>query len=232
VKSSKTTEKLIVTVSPTGGIHGKEAHPGLPEQPDEIADAVFKCWNEGASIAHIHARDPVGRPTNDPDILRDIDRRIREKKCDIIIQHSTAADFVPRLPENKAIRAIEMNPEMASLSVTWPRVLSFRNEDRVTMLSMEEIVHSATTMRERGIKPELEVYSPVVMEEIHDMVDSGVVEKPCWINFVFGMRRVNRGYMDFSPQMLLHLISLFPDGSLFNVTGVGRMQLPATTMSV
>src|SRR4030042_5207742 len=107
MRELRTTEKLIITVVPTGGLHGKEAHPKLPEQPDEIAEAVYESWNEGAAIAHLHARErQAGNTTNDPDIFRDIDRRISEKNCDIIIQHSTASDFIPHLPDDKRIKAI------------------------------------------------------------------------------------------------------------------------------
>lgn len=233
MRELRTTEKLIVTVSTTGGIHGKEAHPKLPEHPDEIAEAVYESWNEGAAIAHIHARErKTAKPTNDPDILRDIDRRIREKNCDIIIQHSTASDFIPRLPGDKSIKAIEMNPEMASLSITWPRVLQSRGEETVAITSMDDLVHGAKTMLDRGIKPEIELYTPVAMEDIYSIISKGAVKRPFWINFVFGMRNTNRGYMNFSPEMLIFLINLLPPDSLFNVVGVGRQELPATTLSI
>ena len=85
-----TTDKLIICVALTGNFHGKEATEHLPEQPAEIADDIYRSWNEGAAIAHIHARDKNGLPTYDPDVFREIDRLVRAKKCDIIIQHSTA----------------------------------------------------------------------------------------------------------------------------------------------
>jgi 3-keto-5-aminohexanoate cleavage enzyme len=233
MRELRNTEKLIITVATTGGLHGKEVNPNLPEQPDEIAEAVYESWNEGAAIAHIHARTRnEGRPTNDPDILRDIDRRIREKNCDIIIQHSTASDFIPHLPDDKRIRAIEMNPEMATLSVTWPRVAPIGKENVVVTISMEEIEYSAMAMLNRGIKPELEVYSPVVMEDIYNMIAKGIVKKPCWINFVFGMRHFNRGYMNFSPQMLMYLVDLIPRDSLYSVMGVSSQEFQATVLSI
>lgn len=49
--------RVIITVATTGGIHRKEANPNLPEQPKEIAKAALESFNEGAAIAHIHARD-------------------------------------------------------------------------------------------------------------------------------------------------------------------------------
>ncbi len=65
-------DKLIITVAPTGGFHGKGANPNLPEQPEEIAQTAIECWNEGASIIHIHARDRTGKATGDPNILGEI----------------------------------------------------------------------------------------------------------------------------------------------------------------
>jgi len=194
---------------------------------------VYESWNEGAAIAHIHARERgTGRPTSNPVILRDIDRKIREKNCDIIIQHSTASDFIPHLPSDKNIKAIKMNPEMASLSITWPRLAPIGGKEKFTMISMDDIESSAKNMLDRGVKPELEVYSPVVMEDIYGMITKSILKKPYFINFVFGMRRANRGYMNFSPQMLMHLIDLLPLDSLFNVTGIASQELPATALSI
>jgi 3-keto-5-aminohexanoate cleavage enzyme len=72
--------KMIVTVAPTSNFHGKEANPALPFSPQEVAEAVYECWNEGASIVHIHGRDEKGLPTNDPSFFQEADRLIREKK--------------------------------------------------------------------------------------------------------------------------------------------------------
>ena len=82
--------KLIVTVAPTSNFHGKEANPALPFSPKEVAEAVYQAWNEGASIVHIHGRDEGGMPTNDPTFFQEADHLIREKGCNIIIQHSMA----------------------------------------------------------------------------------------------------------------------------------------------
>ena len=58
-------EKVIITVATTGGLHGKEANPALPEQPKDIVQAMKDSYDAGASIAHIHARDKSGLPGND-----------------------------------------------------------------------------------------------------------------------------------------------------------------------
>jgi 3-keto-5-aminohexanoate cleavage enzyme len=233
MRELRTTEKLILTVATTGAFQGKEANPNLPETPEEIAQTAYECWNEGASIVHIHARDPKSRKaTSDPDVLREIDRRIREKNCDIIIQHSTASDYIPRLSDDKRIKAIEMNPEMASLDITFTRLVTFGGQENIWVMTLPEIEAGAKAMLDRGIKPELEVFNPVVMEDTYRLIEKGLLTKPYLYNFVLGMRRINRGYMAYSPQLLMQLVNALPPDSIFTTMGVGSDELPATTLSI
>ena len=233
MRELRTTAKLIITVSPTGAFHGKEANPNLPITPVEIAESVYKSWNEGASIVHVHAREKgTNAPTSDPEILREIDQRIRERGCDIIIQHSTAKDYIPRLGEDKRIKAIEMNPEMASLSVTFTRMNTFGKRESVFITTIPEVEHGARVMLERDVKPELEVYSPVVMEDVHALTKGGLLKKPYWVSFIFGMHRTCQSYMPYSPKLLMLLVDSLPPDSLFTVIGIGSDELPATTLSI
>ena len=233
MKELRTTEKLIITVATTGAFQGKEANPNLPEQPEEIAKATYDSWNEGASIVHIHARERgTNKPTSDPEILCEIDQRIREKNCDIIIQHSTASDYIPRLGADKRIKAIEMNPEMASLDITIPRMITFGGKETIYITTLPEIEYGAKVMLEKGVKPELEIFNPVVMEDVYYLIEKGLLTKPYWLSFVMGMRRINRSYMPYSPKLLMQLIDALPNDSMFTVMGVGTDELPATTQSV
>jgi len=232
LRELRTTEKLIVTVATTGGFHGKEANPSLPEQPDEIAQAAYECWNAGASIVHIHARDKHRKPTSDPDIFREIDQKIKDKNCDIIIQHSTVGDYIPRLRPDRRIQAIEMNPEMASLDISLTRIVTFGGNENVWIMTLPEIEHGAKAMLERGIKPELEIFNPVLMEDVYHLIEKGLIKKPYWCNFVMGMRRINRAYMPYSSKLLMQLIDSLPPDSMFSVMGIGSDELPATVQSI
>lgn len=229
----RTTDTLIITVAPTGAFQGKDANPSLPLQPEEIADAVCEGWNEGASIAHIHARDrESGKPTSDPDLLREIDQRIRDRGCDIIIQHSTASDYVPRLGADRRIKAIEMKPEMASLDITITRMITFGGAENIYITTLPEIEYGADVMLKNNIKPELEIFNPVVMDDVYKLINNGLLERPYWLSFVMGMRRINRAYMGYSPRLLMQLVDALPPDALFTVMGVGADELPATTQSI
>lgn len=63
-------KKVILTVATTGGVHGKDANPNLPEQPDEIASQIRECEKLGAAIVHVHGRDEHGE--NDASRRQDV----------------------------------------------------------------------------------------------------------------------------------------------------------------
>ncbi|KKM10076.1 hypothetical protein SY88_15655 [Clostridiales bacterium PH28_bin88] len=68
--------KVIVTVATTGGIHGKEANPALPETPEEMARAAYDCYNEGTAVVHLHVRGVDARPPAIQSLPR-----TRRRKC-------------------------------------------------------------------------------------------------------------------------------------------------------
>ena len=231
MKEMRTTEKLIITVSPSSNFQGKEANPALPYSPEEVAETAYECWNEGAAIAHIHCRDKDGVPSNDPEVFREVDRLIREKGCDIIIQHSTAPGMKPGTTIDDGMRSIEANPEMASLSMG-VGVLLRKGETRINARSRYWIEDQAKLMMEKGIKPELEVYNMVMMEDVYALVEKGLLKKPYWMSFIMGMHRINQNAIRFRPQALMYQIEQMPPDSMFSMIGIGLDQLAATTLSI
>lgn len=231
MKEMRRTEKLIVTVSPSSNFQGKESNPTLPYSPEEIADTVYACWNEGAAIAHIHCRDKDGIPTNDPEVFREVDRLIRAKGCNIIIQHSTAPGMRPGTTIDDGMRSIEANPEMASLSMGVGVVLS-KGVLKINARSRPWLEEQAKRMMEMGIRPELEVYNMVMMEDVYNLVEKQLLPKPCYMSFILGMNRVNQNAIRYKPQALMYQVEQMPPDSMFSVIGIGLDQPAATTMSI
>src|SRR2546430_14770042 len=83
------------TLFRTGGIHGKEANPNLPEQPDEIVTQGIAAWRAGAAVLHVHARNPDGSNTMNPAIYSELHERLCAE-TDAIIQLTTGGS--PVLP--------------------------------------------------------------------------------------------------------------------------------------
>src|ERR1700731_5367512 len=96
--------KVIITCAITGNITRPDQSPHLPITPQQIADSALEAAEAGASIAHIHVRDPeTGRPSMSIDLYRDVMDRIRAKNPKLIINLTTGpgARFVPSEEDRK-----------------------------------------------------------------------------------------------------------------------------------
>lgn len=218
--------KLIITAALTGGFHGKEANPNLPTTPDEIADAAYACWQAGAAIVHLHARDSAGKPTCDPAIYADILAKVRAR-CDVVTQVSTGGG--PELTPDERIRAIEVGAEMASLNMG-TMVRTRWNDGSLFLNTRAQIESYAQAMRRLGIKPEMEVYSHAMMVDVDNLIRSNLIAKPYYVNFVLGM--THQGALPGEPRHLLSLIEYLPPDAIFNVSGIGPAQVPLTTLAM
>lgn len=49
---------LIICCAISGGMQGKESNPNLPETPEEQVEQTFDAYQAGATMVHIHARNP------------------------------------------------------------------------------------------------------------------------------------------------------------------------------
>jgi 3-keto-5-aminohexanoate cleavage enzyme len=212
-------KKVILTVAPTGGIHGKDANPNLPEQPDEIAAQVRECEKLGAAIVHVHGRDEHGE--NDATRLQAVNDAIRERCDDIIIQNTTGGQsgYEERV---LGIRTDPL-PEMASLDMG-----PFNREQHIiTQHTRHNIDRLAEEMRSKGIKPEIEAFNSGQLSEVYRLIDEGLLEAPYYVNLIFG-----GPFTPATPQNVLTMVGNLPEGSEFNLLAVGPHQLPLTTLAV
>jgi len=226
-----TTDKLIICVAPCGSFLTKEANPNIPIQPDEIAEEVYRSWNEGASIAHIHARDLNGKATTDPEIFREINRRIREKGCDIIVEFSTSPGREPKANVNDGFRVLEAGPEMASVDIGVV-VFMREGEERITPWTRSFNERLTKAMLEKRIKPEFEIYGLGGMVELNYLIENISITKPYLIDFVLDMQRTTQSATPFTPKNLMHLVEHLPLDSMFMTMGVAIAETPAVVQSI
>ena len=171
---------VVITCALTGGIHGKEANGNLPEQPDEIVAQGIAAAQAGAAILHVHARNPDGSNTGDPAIYGELHERLCNE-TDVIVQLTTGGS--PRLPVAERLNTVLLSPEMCSLNMG---LLNFfiRGEQVFFANHRDDIEHFARVIAERGVRPELEIYSAVMIEEVEHLFGLGILEPPFVLNFV------------------------------------------------
>ena len=218
--------KVIITCALTGGIHGKEANPNLPEQPDEIAEQGVAAWRAGAAILHVHARNPDGSNTMDKAVYRELHQRLCAE-TDAIIQLTTGGS--PTLPVNERLNTVLLNPEMCSLNMG---LLNFFIRGQQVFFSnhRSDIERFAREMQRRGVKPELEVYNIAMLEETEYLIGLGLLQPPYLINLV--LNTPTQGGLRGTALNLVEMVRRSLPETLCNVSSMGRTQLPITTMTL
>ena len=215
--------KVVITVAQTGAMSSKSMNPNVPEQPAEIAASAYDCFNEGAAICHIHARDPEGKPSADIATYQEIHDRIRAK-CNMIIQDSTGGG--PNLSQEERIQCLKTGPEMASLqyglsheggrTLQRHRLVKHARGDRPLRDPNGQIQHQA---RDGGVQPRhAGGRAPGHQNRVWSL-------KPYYVNIVLGMKY--QGAEPATPDTLYSIVKSLPPETIFNVTGVGSMQTPS-----
>jgi 3-keto-5-aminohexanoate cleavage enzyme len=210
----------IITVATTGPIATKADNPALPTTPAEIAAEVEAAYQAGASVAHIHLRDPAQRPTADLGIARQVMELIAAR-CPILVQLSTGVGL--DVPYDERARLVELRPRMATLN---PCSMSFgmgefRNPPA-------EVRRLAARMRELNVKPELEIYDTGHLEVCHQLHREDLLAEPLQFSIVLGVR----GGMAATPENLLTMVSRLPAGASWQVIAIGRANLQLTAMGL
>ncbi len=218
---------MVLTCALTGAQQGKEANPNLPEQPEEIVAAGLAAWEAGAAVLHIHARDTAGKASAEVAVFAEIVDGLRSAGCEALLNLTTGG-AVAGLPLSDRIRVVpELRPDIASFSVgsgsllgRWDDTSGEWVRDRFVPLfgSHAELESVARTFLEAGVKPELEVYHPGMLNNIRALLERGALAQPLLVNFVMGIPGETT---EATVKNLLFLTEGLPPGSNWLVSAIG-----------
>lgn len=241
--------KIIISCAITGSIHTPSMSPHLPITPAEIASQAIGAAEAGATILHLHARNPEnGRPSADPAHWAAFLPRIKAG-CDAVVNMTTGGSAIMTLDQRLAAPK-QFRPEMCSLNMgtmnfalypmaarikdwrfDWEKPFLEGTDDLVFKNTPRDIAHVLAEMGARGARFEFECYDMSHLYMLKHFVDRGAVTGPLCIQFVFGVL----GGMAADPDMLVLLKRtadrLFGDQYLFSVLAAGRQQIPMATMA-
>jgi len=207
-------EKLIITVAPTGSLPKRKNTPHVPITPAEIVETAVRCESAGASILHVHVRNPADEsPSPNYELFEEVFTGLKAK-TNLVIQISTGGR-AGMAYEQRAER-LKLQPEMASLttgSVNFPNSVYENSPSLIEGLAKD--------MLQYGIKPEMEIFDTSMINNALELEKKGLAIKPLHFNFVMGLK----GAIPASVENLVHLRSLIPAESTWNVSGIGPAQL-------
>ena len=198
--------KVIMTCAITGSIHTPSMSPYLPVTANDIATQAVDAAAAGASILHLHARDPEdGRPAGSPDVYNAFLPRIKQA-TDAVINITTGGGQGMSIDERLAA-AERFSPEMTSLNMgsmnfglypmlarygdlkhEWERKHLEGSRDYIFRNTFGDIEKILQRLGEgHGTRFEFECYDVGHLYTLAHFLDRKLVEPPLFVQTIFGI---------------------------------------------
>ncbi|MBN2256086.1 MAG: 3-keto-5-aminohexanoate cleavage protein [Deltaproteobacteria bacterium] len=243
-------KKIIITAALTGSIHTPTMSPYVPHTPKEIADEAVKCYEAGAAVVHVHARDPeTGMPVSKMELYEEIVGSIKSR-CDVVICITTGGGL-GMTTEQRVEPVTRFKPELASFNAgsinfalfhaldkfkefkfPWEPQYLGMSEDFIFPNTFKSMKDFSYIFDKNGTKPEFECYDSAMINNVAFMIQRGYpIKEPIYIQFVMGVL----GGITPGPQNLVFLVDyarrLLGDFE-FSVCVAGRDQFSMCTQSI
>jgi len=237
-------KSVIITCAVTGGIHTPTMSPHLPITPQEIAAEAIAASEAGASIIHLHARNPEdGRPAHDPDVFMEF-LPIIKQSTNAVVNITTGGGLGMTLDQRLAA-ARRASPEMASLNMgslnfgLFPlldKYKTFKHEWEPEFLAMTNDFIFKNTFKDieyvlkdlgegQGTKFELECYDLGHLYNVAHFVDRGLIKPPFFLQLIYGILGGAGAELDNLVHMNRVADRLFGDDYEWSVLAAGKNQM-------
>jgi len=241
--------KVIITCAVTGSIHTPTMSPHLPVTPDEIARDSVAAAEAGASIIHLHARDPkTGKPTPDPEVFMQFLPRIKQG-CEAVVNITTGGGQGMTVQERLAA-PLRAKPEMTSLNMgsmnfgLYPMLTRYKewkypwepqhlegSRDAIFRNTFKDIEYILKELGEGcGTRFEFECYDVGHLYNLAHFLERKLVKPPLFVQTIFGIL----GGIGADPENLLHMRriadKLFGADYEWSILAAGRHQMSFITM--
>lgn len=204
----------------------KHMTPHVPITVNEILEDVHAALEIGITLVHLHARDEnTGQPTYKAEIYQRLIEKIRKFSNDVVICVSLSGRSFQEFEKRSQPLCLtgQAKPDMGSLTLS---SLNFSSGENINSPIMIERL--ALEMKERSIRPELEVFDIGMINYAKYLERKGVLEPPHYFNLIVGNIASAQADMLQIGIMLKEL----PPNSLWSLGGIGDKQLAANSMGI
>lgn len=219
-------DNLIITAAVTGSVPTRKINPHIPYSPEEIADEIVRSYEAGASIAHVHVRDPItGAPSFSLDYFREVRDRVRSR-CNILLNFTTSGVNVPRDEKflEQRVSHLSLGPDICSHDIASMNFLT-----RVSFNPPEWGPYCAKMARDRGVKPELEIFDTGHFTQASQLINDGLLDPPYLFQICLGVS----GGAEASLKSFLYMTERLPSkDAVWSTLGIGQAEFPMVTMSI
>jgi 3-keto-5-aminohexanoate cleavage enzyme len=206
---------IVVAVAITGSVPRKKDNPALPVTPAEQIESTHEAFEAGATLAHIHVRNPDESSSSDPNLFAQVQEGINKHCPGMIVQFSTGGRGRDQAARGSALY---LRPNMASLStgsVNFPTIVYENHPSLVADL--------AAKMVEFGVLPEIEIFDLSHLHAARRLVEAGLMNERPHVQFVLGVKNAMPAEEHLLDILLAELKRVLPKAT-WTAAGIGRYQ--------
>ena len=234
------SREVIITCAITGAADTVGKHPAIPVTPEQIATSAIEAAKAGATIVHIHVRDPqTGKPSRELAHYREVAERIRGSGTDVIINLTTGpgANYFPSAdnpaiggpgttlsrPEERVRHIQELRPEICTLDIA-----TLSMGERTFLNTPAHLRVMARLIREAGVIPELEVFDTGHIRLAQRLIEEGMLASPPMIQLCLGIPYGAPA----TPEAMILMRNILPQPCVWAGFGISTQQFPMVAQAV
>ena len=214
---------VVISAALTGVLATRELCPAIPYTPREIGEEARRAADAGASIVHIHARNPEGGPEWRVETFAEILSEVR-KRSDVIVNFSTGAIGIP--VEQRIAHIRQLQPEIGALNMGSMNYAIYSAkkkafyQDHVFVNPFKDILFFLEAMNGAGVRPELECFDTGHIGNTAPLIDMGALKVPYQFSLIMGVL----GGIPGTTRHLTNQVETLPEGAHWQVIGIGLKQ--------
>jgi uncharacterized protein (DUF849 family) len=244
-------QKIVITSAITGAIHTPTMSDALPYTYDDIATQAIAAAEAGASILHLHARNPNnGSPSVNPTDFAPFLPRIKQS-TDAVVNISTGGSLTLSI-QDRIKPAKTFSPEMCSMNMgsmnfsfhplagrysdddwkfDWEKDYVAGSDGNIFRNTFRDIKEAAETLAPHNVKFEHECYDVGHLYNLKFCMDMGLFKAPVFIQFIFGILGGIGPEVDNLVFMKRTADRLFGNDYQWSVLGAGGAQMRLATIA-
>jgi len=234
---------VIISCAVTGAGDTAGKHPDLPITPKQIAEAAIEAAKAGAAVAHVHVREPDGKPSRKLEYYKEVADRIRSSDTDVVINFTTGmgGDFEigegkdplnPVGPNTDMIHALdrlehveELLPELCTLDCG---SLNFGDTNMMFVHTPIQLRAAAKKMQELGVKPEMEAFEMGHLWFANQLYKEGLIDDPPLYQICLGIPWGAPA----TPSAMKAFVDIMPEGSHWSGFAISKMEMPYVAQTI
>ena len=233
---------VIITCALTGAGDTTDRSEHVPVTPEQIAESGIAAARAGATVVHVHVRDPrTGEGSRDVALYREVVERIRASDVDVVINTTAGmggnlvldpADPTQFVEGTDLVSGVDRLPHVEELLPDICTLdcgsLNFGEGSLVYVSTPDMMREGAKRIQELGVRVEMEIFDTGHLWFAKQLVQEGLIDDPPLFQLCTG---IPYGAPD-DPVLLAAMVNQLPEGSVWASFALGRMQMPWVAQSV